>query len=117
MIAIAAIFALTTLFIIGLAVFWKDIVEWIKKVVNKIQEMLGIVVQGTRTFIIRTREGLKNRVKFYNQNKLTGEWEETVHTKNVDESKVPADILAKVRKQSVDVEVPTTEELRLVINA
>ena len=35
----------------------------------------------------------------------------------VEESEVPPDILAKVRNQSLDVEISTTEELKLVVSA
>lgn len=117
MIAIAVILALSAIFIAGLMVFWRKLVEWIKKAVNKIMEVLGVAVQGTRTFIVRTKEGLKNKAKYYNENKITKEWEETVYTKAVDESEVPPEILAKVNEQSIDVEVSTTEELQLEISA
>ena len=117
MIAITVILALSAAVIIGLHIFWQKIIEWIKKAVNKIKEVLGVVVQGTRTFIVKTKEGFKNKAKYYNENKITKEWEETVYTKNVDESEVPPEILAKVNVQKIDVEVPTTEELQLVIGA
>ncbi len=117
MIAIEVISKLAPTFIAGLAMFWRKAVEVIKKAVNKIKEVLGVVVRGTRTFIMRTLEGFKSRAKYYNENKLTGEWEETVYTKNVDDSEIPPEILAKVRYQEVDMEVSTTEELRLVISA
>lgn len=117
MIAIAAIFALTTAVIYALAKYWKNIVNWIKKAVDKIKEVLNIVVEGTRTFILRTRDGLINKSKYYSKNKITKEWEETVYTKSVSESEVPPEILAKVRSASMDTEVSTTEELRLAISA
>jgi hypothetical protein len=117
MIAIAMILALSGAFIAGLLVFWKTLVNWIKKAVDKIKAVLDIAVHGTRTFLVKTREGLQNKAKYYNENKLSGEWEETVYTKSVSESDVPADILAKVRVTSIDVEVSTTEELKLAISA
>lgn len=117
MISVAVIVALSAVFIAGLIVFWKELVKWIKKAVNKIKEVLGIMVQGTRTFIVRTREGFKNKAKYYNENKITKEWEETVYVRNVDVSEVPPEILAKVNAQGIGVEVSTTEELRLAISA
>ena len=48
---------------------------------------------------------------------MTSEWEEIVYTKAVSEDEIPDDILAKVYKQKIDVEVSTTEELKLAINA
>jgi len=117
MIAIGIILALSAIFIGTLIAFWKNIVEWIKKAVNKIKEVLGIVVQGTRTFISKTIEGFQNKAKYYNENKLTGEWEETVYIKKVDESEIPPEILAKVRVGKINVDIQTTEELQLAISA
>lgn len=117
MIEIAVIFALSAIFITGLVVFWRKMVEWIKKAVVKIKEVLGVVVKGVRTFIMKTRDGLKNKAKYYNENKITKEWEETVYTKSVDESEVPPEILAKLNAQKIGVEVATTEELQLVLES
>lgn len=117
MISIALILGLTAGVIALLAIFWRDIVEWIKKATNKIKQVLGISVQGTRTFISKTSEGLKNKSKYYYQNVKTREWEEVVYTKNVSENDVPADILAKVKKKRMNEEVSTTEELKLALDA
>ena|GEM_PF-1735627 len=117
MIAITLILALTGGFIAALALYWKMILEWIKKAVDKIKEVLGIAVQGTRTFIERVIDGFQNKAKYYNENKMTGEWEETVYTKKVDVSEIPPEILAKVSVKGLNIEVSTTEELRLVITA
>jgi len=116
MISIALILLLSVALIAGLALFWREIVEWIKKAVTKIKEVLGLEPTGTRTFISRTTEGLRNKSKYYYVNKLTQEYEEVVYTKPVNESDVPADILAKVRYQSLEMEVSTTDELRLALN-
>jgi cell shape-determining protein MreC len=117
MIAIGIIIALSAVLIGALIAFWKEIVEWIKKAVNKIKEVLKVAVEGVRTFIVKTREGLQNKSKYYNKNKLTSEWEETVYTKKVDESEVPPEILAKVRISTIDIDISTTEELQLAISA
>lgn len=53
----------------------------------------------------------------YYKNKMTSEWEEVVYTKAVDESDIPADILAKVGRVAINVDVSTAEELKLAINA
>lgn len=117
MIALTIILALSAVFIAGLVVFWKKIVEWIKKALEKIKEVLGVVVEGVRTFIIRTEDGLKNKSVYYNKNKINKEWEETVYFKKVEESEVPPEILAKVNAQAIGVEVSTTEELELALEA
>lgn len=117
MIAIAVILLLTAAMIQSLIVFWRNIVGWIKKAVKKIKEALGLMVDGTRTFILQTAQGLKNRSKYYYKNQATREWEEVVYTKSVEESEVPPEILAKVRKTMAGTEVSTTEELKLAIGA
>ncbi len=117
MIALTIIFGLTAALITGLVAFWQNIIGWIKKAANKIKEALGLAPEGTRTFITQTAEGLKNRSKYYYKEQVTREWQEVVYTKSVDESEVPAEILAKVRRAPVDTEVSTTEELSLAIGA
>lgn len=117
MIAIAIIITLSAAMIAGLLMFWRNIVEWIQKAVKKIREVLGFAPDGTRTFLTKTTDGFKNKSKYYYKNKMTSEWEEVVYTKAVDESAIPPDILAKVGKVSINVDVSTTEELKLAINA
>lgn len=117
MISIVIILTLSAALITGLLVFWQKIVEWIKKAVNKIKEVLGITPDGTKTFISRTVDGFRNKSKYYYKQKVTNEWEEVTYTKSVDESEIPFDILEKVRKQAISVEIETTEELKLAINA
>ena len=117
MITIAIILALTAVFTAALVTYWKNIVEWIKKAYAKIKEVLGVAVQGVRSFVTKTAEGFKNKTKYYNENKLTGEWEETIYMKVVSESEIPPEILQKVRSVKIDTEVQTTDELKLAINA
>lgn len=117
MIAISVVLLLSAALISGLIMFWQNIVGWIKKAAEKIKQVLGFAPDGTRTFITQTTEGLKNRSKYYYKEQITKEWKEVVYTKSVDESEVPADILAKVRREKINMEVSTTEELRLAINA
>lgn len=117
MISIAIILALTAIFIAGLIVFWRKIVEWIKKATMKIQQVLGWLAEGTRTFIVKTVDGYKNKSRYYYKNKLTNELQEVEYVKEVDESEIPADILAKVHNTAYGKEVSTTEELKLAISA
>lgn len=115
MISIAIILSLSLAFIAGLVAFWKNILQWIKKAANKIKEVLGIPVQGTRTFIKKCVDGFKNVSKYYSENKLTGEWEENVFTKPVPISEIPTEILNKVKTSAIEQEISTTEELQLVL--
>lgn len=117
MISIAIIVLLSVAAIAALAIFWQDIVKWIQKAAAKIKEVLNKEPEGTKTFITKTVDGLKNKSKYYYKESVTKEWQEVVYTKPVNESQVPADILAKVRNKAYDEEVSTTEELKLAINA
>lgn len=113
MIEVVFILGLSAAVIAVLAVYWQNIIEWIKKAVKKIKDVLGVAVEGIRTFIMRTHDGFKSKARHYYRNKITREWEEVVYQENVDESEVPPEILAKVNAQGFDVEVSTTEELQL----
>jgi len=117
MISILIILALSAVAIAALVTYWKNILEWIKKAVNKIKEVLNLQPDGTKTFISRAAEGFQNKSKYYYKSKMTSEWEEVVYTKPVNENEVPADILAKVRRQAINIEIDTTQELKLAINA
>ncbi len=116
MISAIIILGIAAAVIAALAIFWRNILEWLKKAIKKLQEVLGITIEGTKTFIKRTADNLQNISKYYNINKITGEWEENIYTKNVAASEVPADILRKVQNSSLDEEVSTTEELRLELS-
>ncbi|PWM65461.1 MAG: hypothetical protein DBX61_10110 [Clostridiales bacterium] len=116
MIAIGIILALTAAFVAGLVKYWGKIVEWIKKSVKKIQEVLGICIQGTRTFVKKSfGEVTVNIVKHYDVDRITGEWQETVFEKKVD-SEIPPEILAKINNSIIGTEVPTTKEFELVLS-
>jgi nucleoside diphosphate kinase len=96
--------------VVGLTVFWKQLVEWMKRIVQKLKEVLKVPIEGMKTFITRTKDGLKNIAKSYSKNKITGEFEETITRKAVNESDVPAEIRAKI-SGTFDIEIDTTEEL------
>ena len=116
MISVTVILVLTAAIILTLGVFWRNIVEWIKKAVNKLQEVLGIVVKGTKTFVKRTVDGFQNVSKYYNINKVTNEWEENIYIKAVAQSEIPEEILMKVHGSALDEEISTTEELKLELS-
>ncbi|MCF0247519.1 MAG: hypothetical protein HUJ86_02810 [Synergistes sp.] len=117
MILIATIVGLSAALITGLVVFWKNIIAWINKAVEKIKEVLGFPPHGTRTYIERTEDGFRNKSKYYYQNRVTREWEEIVYTKIVDEDEIPPEVMRKAKSLGVGEEASTTEELKLAINA
>ena len=101
--------------LIGIALYWKNIVQWINRVWQKLQERLQGVIEGVRTFIVKTKDGFKNSTKYYSRDKITEEWQETVILKSVDESEIPTSILKKMNGCSIGSEIETTEELLTLI--
>lgn len=98
--------------IVTLSIYWKNIVQWIKRVWQKLIERLpNDLIQGVKTFIVKTQEGYKNCTRYYSQDRVSGEWQETNVMKMVDESEIPRSILQKIKGYSVGSELETTEQL------
>lgn len=76
-----------------LTAFWNDVVSWIKQAVQKVKEILGVVSYGFTVFVRKIEEGLKEISKHYT--KKQNKWQETIITKQISESEVPAEIRAK----------------------
>ena len=94
-----------------IAVYWKNIVGWIQRVWNKLTDRINGVIEGVKTFIVKTKDGFKNATTYYSRNKITGEWEQTQITKSVDESEIPKDIMKKIKNAREGTIVETTGEL------
>lgn len=94
-----------------IAVYWKKIVKWLKAAYDFLPEDIKKKVKGFITLVKSVGSLFKNIVKYYSYNKDTGKWKQTILTQEVDESEIPAEILAKVKKSPTQ-EVDTSEELR-----
>lgn len=97
---------------LAVASFWKDIVAWMKKVVEKVKEIVAKAVVGFKIFVTRMAEAIREIAKNYSQDQH-GRWQETIVTREIPESEVPADILAKVRRNGGEVDVTKELELQL----
>jgi len=96
----------------GLVVaFWNDIVSWIREAVQKVTEKLKIALQGFRVFVRKIQEGIQEISKLYSKNK-ENKWQETIITKPISESEVPAEIRAKAR-MSEDTDITHDLEMQL----
>lgn len=95
----------------GIALYWKNIIQWIERVWQKLQERIHGTIEGVKTFIVKTKEGFKNSTKYYSRNKITEEWQETVILKPVEENEIPKDILQRMKGCSIGSEIETTEQL------
>lgn len=103
-----ALFAAATIAVgVVCAVFWDDILGWIKKAAQKIKEKLQKVVYGTKVLATKIAGKLKKISKNYVRNGT--EWEEYVLTKEIEENDVPDYIRALEEGNEVDI----THELEL----
>lgn len=89
------------------ALFWDNIIQWIKNIAVKIKEKLNKVIYGSKILATKIGGILKKISKNYVR---TGtEWEEYVLTKVIEEEEVPDYIRALEEGNEVDI----TEELKL----
>lgn len=89
------------------AIFWDNILDWIKKAASKIQEKLHKAVYGANIFAAKIGGVLKKISKNYVRNGT--EWEEYVLTKEISEDDVPDYIKALEEGNEIDI----TDELKL----
>lgn len=81
-----------------IAVFWKNIVEWLGKAINKIKEVLNVAVEGSEVFIKKVA-GRFQEIS-YHYSKLPGQkWRKDIiiNQEYVSESDIPAEILEAAR--------------------
>ena len=101
-------------------IYWDDIVDWLKKLVNwlrnKFAELKKKVAHAAGAFIQKVENGLAAiRHKLYYQEE--GEWIEETTTRKVKESEIPASILRKAkRSEETDVTDEIEDELKLSLN-
>jgi len=102
--------------IAGVALFWQELLDWLKRGIEKVKQAIGAAIEGAKTFIVQMSDGIKNVAKYYSKNKLTDEYEETVTKKAVNENEVPEELRMKIRMH-MNVEVDTTEDLLAKLSA
>ena len=100
----------------GVALFWRELLDWLKRGVEKVKEIVGAALEGAKTFVVQLSDGVKNVAKYYSKNKITEEYEETVTRKAVNENEVPEELRIKIRMH-MNVEIDTTEELLAKLSA
>jgi C4-type Zn-finger protein len=101
---------LTLALIAGAALYWKSLIDFVKKSIEKIIRVTQKVVEGFKTFTVRLVDGFKNLAKSYSKNKLTDEWEETVTKKSVDERDIPKEIKDRIYNR-INIEIDTSQML------
>lgn len=94
------------------AAFWKDLVNFLRKAVQKVQQIISGIVYGCRVFVKKIHEGVKEISRHYS--KVDQHWEETTVTRVVSESEVPSEILERARANE---ELDITDELEMQLES
>lgn len=95
-----------------LAVFWNDIVSWLKRGISKVKQMIKIGVYGTKVFIRAGSKATVEEISRHFSKDHNNRWHETVVTREVPANKVPADI-RKRAKYGREVDITSELELQL----
>jgi cell shape-determining protein MreC len=97
---------------VALATFWKDIISWLKSAINKVREIVKGVVLGFTVFLKKMNGYIKEISKHYSKNEQE-RWEETIVTREVSESEIPPEILAKLGNLTKEVDISSEMQLQL----
>ena len=92
------------------AVFWDDILAFLKRSIEKVRQIVKGVVEGAQILIRKVREGFQEISKNYSYQ--NGKWEETTITRTVPASEVPEEIRARVG-YSTDLDITDEMQLKL----
>ena len=82
--------------------FWKDMVTFLKKAIDKTIQICRGIFYGARVFIKKMGEAYKEIAKNYSKTSM-GKWEETIITRTVPESEVPKEIREKAMSKEIDI--------------
>lgn len=99
--------------IVGVAVvamFWKEIVSWMKRIYEKLPASVKENLKGAMAFVKKIGDTFKNLMVYYSYGEKTQKWTETTVSREVDSGSIPAHILKKLKAtEQVDI----TEELEM----
>ncbi len=95
-----------------IATFWKEIVGWIQRAAAKVRERIGHIVYGVKIFVKKMSEAVKEISRHYSKSEA-GQWNETIVTREVPESKIPKDISQLAKRSSGEVDISNELELQL----
>lgn len=90
-----------------IATFWKQIVEWLKRILEKVKTLVQGVVAGFRIFFSKMQGVGKEISKNYA--KVGAKWQETIVERSVEISEIPEEYLQRMTTSGTEYEF--TEEL------
>lgn len=95
---------------VAVAVYWKEISAWLKRIWDKLPPTIKQHLQGALSFVKRIGTTALNIMKYYSYNEETKKWSETIVSTEVDESTVPEKFRRKTGYTS-NQEIETTDDL------
>ncbi len=95
----------------GIALYWKNISNWLKRIWEKLPRRVKDTLQGALSFVKKAVDTVYNIMKYYSYDEDTKQWNETVVTTEVSENDVPEHIRNRVNA-NVQREIETTDELQ-----
>lgn len=95
-----------------LAAFWKDLVGFLQKAIDKVKQVVSGILYGSKVFIKKLGEAVKEISRHYS--KVDGHWQETTVTRQISASEVPKDILERA---GYGTELDITDELEMQLES
>lgn len=101
---------------IAIAVYWKEIGAWLKRIWEKLPASVRNNLKGAVALAKRIGSTFKNIMKYYAFDSNTNKWSETVVTKEVNESDIPKHIRERLqRTDEVDISSDLQEKLEMTL--
>lgn len=91
------------------AIFWNNIISYLKRAIPKISEVIHDSVAGVKVFLLKATGGIMQITKAYSQNMETKKWKETIVRRTIDEEQVPKE---KRERLCMNEEFDITQELQ-----
>lgn len=83
------------------AEFMENFTGWLLKAIKKVEEHLGLEVEGIKIFLEHVHDMFKEISKHYTVDER-GQWHETTTTREISEDEVPKEILEKANNTKDD---------------
>lgn len=71
--------------------FWNNVIGWLKRAIEKVQQVINKAVYGMKLFIRQISSGFRKVSKHYSKDD-NNRWNETVTTREVSANEVPPEI-------------------------
>lgn len=92
--------------------FWNSITSYVKKVIDKVSDLIHTAVLGIRVFLRKTSDGFMQITKNYFKNNETKIWEERIVRRPLNANEIPRE---KRNRLTMDEEFDITDEYENVL--